>query len=188
MSTPSMMRRALVAAGLAIGLTASASPALAASGHDCRLADLQPTRSNAKQITRGTICLLNQQRVRHGLGKLHANRALRGAANRYARTMVTQRFFEHVSPAGSTFVQRIAGTNYLRGARGYAVGENLAWGGDGTSTPRTIVDAWMASPGHRANILNGAYRDIGVGVVARPPVASVRVGATYVNEFGQRSR
>jgi uncharacterized protein YkwD len=45
----------------------------------------------------------------------------------------------------------------------------------------------MHSPGHRANILNGAFRDIGVGLTLGVPVAGGGSGATYVNEFGTRS-
>lgn len=152
----------------------------------CANANLQPAPGNLPAIRRATLCLLNVQRTSHGLRKLHANRPLRRVATRYARQMVARSFFAHVSPAGSTFVDRIRRTAYLDRANGYSVGENLAWGAGPLSTPRRIVRAWMDSPGHRANILNGVYRDIGVGVALGVPVAGGGPGATYVNEFGQR--
>jgi uncharacterized protein YkwD len=133
------------------------------------------------------MLLLNRERTSRGLGKLRANRPLRGVATKYARKMVAQSFFEHVSPGGSTFVDRIKRSDYIDGGDGYNLGENLAWGGGVQSAPRLIVRAWMNSPGHRANIINGAFRDIGVGVTLGVPVAGGGSGATYVNEFGTRS-
>jgi uncharacterized protein YkwD len=132
--------------------------------------------------------MLNVQRSKHHLHKLRANGALRGVAQRYSRLMVLLKFFDHVAPSGSTFVQRIQQSTYLNGFSGWSLGENLAWGGGALSSPRQIVRAWMHSPGHRANILNGTYRDIGVGISLGVPVVGGGAGATYVNEFGQRKR
>jgi uncharacterized protein YkwD len=164
---------------------AGAAPAQAAP---CRNVDLQPAATNMPQVRRATICLLNKQRTKRHLPKLHANLALRGVAQAYARLMVALHFFDHVSPGGSTFVDRIKQSSYLVGYSGWSLGENLAWGGGALATPRAIVRAWMHSPGHRHNILNRTYRDIGVGITVGVPVLGAGSGATYVNEFGQRSR
>ncbi len=51
----------------------------------------------------------------------------------------------------------------------WTVGENLAWGTDSLSSPGAIMAAWMASPGHRTNILTADYREIGIGAVAGVP-------------------
>ena len=153
----------------------------------CANADTVPAAGNLSKVRRATLCLLNEERTGRGLGKLRANRPLRLVATRYARTMAAQNFFAHVSPSGSTFVERIKRSSYLKGADGYDLGENLAWGGGPLSTPKRIVDSWMNSPGHRANILNGKFRHLGVGVVVGVPVAGSAAGATYVNEFGARS-
>ena len=59
---------------------------------------------------------------------------------------------------------------YISSSRvGYEVGENIAWGTLYLATPRAIVAAWMASPGHRANILDARYRETGIGVSPHPP-------------------
>jgi uncharacterized protein YkwD len=121
----------------------------------------------------------------HGLRKLRVHRSLSHAATSYAHLMVRRHFFDHVSPSGSTMMQRIKRTNYLRHARGFTLGENLAWGQGSLATPAQIVNAWMHSPGHRANILNGSYREIGIGIALGSPAGGG--GATYVNEFGRRS-
>lgn len=153
----------------------------------CTHADVQPSSGNLAEVRGATLCLLNVQRRKHKLSALRTNRPLRGVASRYARQMVTLAFFSHVSPTGQTFVERIKQwSHYLDGANGYQIGENIAWGGGILSTPRRIVSAWMNSAGHRANILNGAYRDIGVGIALGVPVVGGGSGATYVNEFGHR--
>jgi uncharacterized protein YkwD len=170
---------ALVATLLAIP-TAPASAATA-----CRGANLKPNASDAVAVRRATLCLLNRQRARHGLPRLREHRSLTRAARKYARLMVAKRFFDHVSPAGSTMAQRIKRTSYLRHTRAWSLGENLAWGSGGAATPARIVNAWMHSPGHRANILDGRFREIGIGLALGAP--SGDSGATYVNEFGSRA-
>ena len=80
-----------------------------------------------------------------------------------------------------------AGSGYIYDSQiGYEVGENIAWGTLWLSTPRAIVAAWMASPGHRANILDAHYRDTGIGVSPHPPtsLAPGQAGAIYTQDFG----
>jgi uncharacterized protein YkwD len=115
--------------------------------------------------------------------KLRLNGRLSRAAVRHARDMVRRRYFSHFSPSGSSFLQRIKRTGYLSRVRAWSAGENIAWGSGGLATPRSIVRAWMRSPGHKANILNRRFREIGLGIARRSPRGS---GATYVNTFGVR--
>ena len=182
------LRFSLPAIALAMG--ALAVPTTAAAAASCAGAHAAPSTHNAAAVRHATLCLLNRQRARHGLPRLRQQRALTRAASAYARLMVRQGFFDHVSPAGSTMTQRIKRTNYLRGVRGWSIGENLAWGAGSAGTPAKIVGAWMRSPGHRRNILDGSFREIGIGVAAGAPRgagASV-AGGTYATEFGVRSR
>jgi uncharacterized protein YkwD len=153
----------------------------------CANTGLEPAPGNLRLVRRATLCLLNVQRTKHGLAKLHRSGSLQGVATRYAKQMVALSFFDHVAPTGTTFVQRILASPYIDPGDPYTVGENLAWGSGVLATPRRIVRAWMNSPGHRANILNGKFEDIGVGVTLGIPVAGGGSGATYVNEFGTRS-
>ncbi len=129
------------------------------------------------------------QRRKHHLGRLHANRALRGVAQRYSRLMVLLHFFDHVSLTGSTFVQRIQQSTYLHGYSGCRSARTSRGAVASSRTPRQIVQGLDAlPPGHRANNLNGTYRDIGIGIATGVPVLGGGAGATYVNEFGQRTR
>jgi uncharacterized protein YkwD len=101
--------------------------------------------------------------------------------------MVAEHFSAHVSPGGSTVESRLKKTAYLGGFAGeWVVGENLGDGEDPRSTPRELMLAWMASAVHRRHILDGAYRDIGVGVVRGTPARDDGPGATYCVEFGRK--
>src|SRR6201999_3073349 len=108
-----------------------------------------------------TLCLLNQERASRGLTALSEASTLQKAADRYASDMVARRFFDHVSPGGGTFMDRIKAEGWLP-AGSWTAGENIAWGSGELGTPASIVDGWMHSPGHRANILNGAFTQIGI--------------------------
>lgn len=154
----------------------------------CNNADLMPSARVAKKVQRATLCLLNERRAAHGLHKLRSSRRLRHAAGRFARLMVAGGFFAHEAPNGSTPVSRIRRTSYLSGTRFWVIGENLGWGTGSLATPRLMVRAWMRSPGHRANILDGRYREIGIGIAYGAPVRSFAAapGATYATEFGLR--
>lgn len=185
-----MCRLRFTLPALALATGALALPAAATAASPCAGAQARPTAANAATIRHATLCLLNRQRARHGLPRLRQQRSLNRAATAYARLMVRQGFFDHVSPGGSTMTARIRSTSYLHGTRGWSIGENLAWGAGSAGSPARIVAAWMRSPGHRRNILDPTFREIGIGVAAGAPRgagASVPAG-TYATEFGARAR
>ncbi len=157
----------------------------------CPGQDLLPTAATADAAEAATLCLVNRERRMHGLAALRPVASLTAAAGAYARRMATEDFFDHVSPGGSTFVTRIKRANYLDGSvRSWSAGENIAWGTGRLATPEAIIAAWMASAGHRRNILTPSFTELGLGISAGAPqrgVADSRA-ATYVNEFGQRRR
>jgi uncharacterized protein YkwD len=168
---------AAVAATLAAALV-SPSHALAAS---CANADANPNDITAQDATDATLCLLNQQRRAHGLRAFSDNKRLDLASQRHANDMSARKYFAH-----GDFVGRIRAARYFGSARGWTVGENIAWGSYDYATPASIVDAWMHSPGHRANILNGRFKEIGLGVARGAPTAGQNRGGTYVTDFGTR--
>jgi uncharacterized protein YkwD len=131
------------------------------------------------------LCLLNQERARHGLPPLHANGRLQRAARRHSGDMVAHRIFSHYSSNGRDFSSRIRGAGYLRHAHSWMVGENIGWGGGSLASARAMVNMWMHSPGHRANILAPGFHDIGIGVVYGAPVNGVSQAATYTTDFGR---
>ena len=162
--------------------------ALGSAQANCSGTRVTPSVTNVPYIQNATLCLLNAERSARGMAPLRLNRALSRAARRHAADMVRRKYFSHVSRSGETFVDRIRATGYLRNAPRWTVGENLAWGSAKRATPAEIVRAWMKSPGHRANILNPRYREVGLGVVVGAPVPITgAVTMTYSNDFGSRS-
>ena len=179
-------RSALVAA-IAAALSAGVASAAGASCDDTHLV---PTRTNGARIEAATLCLVNVQRARHGERALRPNADLARSAAAHSEDMVARNYFDHTSPAGETLLDRIKESTYLPPRAGYILGENIALGTMQLATPAAIVDTWMKSPGHRANILNADFRDSGLGVVARAPrrYGHGQPGATYTQQFGAVTR
>ena len=100
------------------------------------------------------VKLVNEERAKAGLSPLTVHNGAASAAQTRAREI--ERSFSHTRPDGSSFNTALtaAGVNF-RGA-----GENIAYG---QSTPQQVMEGWMNSSGHRANILNANYTSIGVG-------------------------
>jgi uncharacterized protein YkwD len=168
---------------VAVGATLAA--ALAAPSHalaaGCAGADANPNDVSVQESKAATLCLLNQQRRAHALPALRDNGRLDLASQRHAEDMSAHKYFAH-----GDFVGRIKASRYLGSARGWTVGENIAWGSFDYATPASIVDGWMHSPGHRANILNRRFKEIGLGVARGAPERGQDRGGTYVTDFGAR--
>ena len=181
----SKLRLLLVTVAVSAAMLAIAPTALAAQA--CPSSNATPATATKRQIVRATLCELNGQRAHHGLRRLNLNWRLSRAARRHARDMARRNYFSHDTLGGGSFIDRIRRVGYLRGASRWIVGENLAWGSKGYSRPRAIMRMWMNSPGHRANILNGAFREIGIGVAYNAPVVGEgRPAGTYATDFGMR--
>ena len=133
------------------------------------------------------LCLVNRKRAQSGESPLKLNPQLQQSAEAHAAELIAADYFAHVSPSGETPVERDREAGYLSDpSAGFVVGENLAWGTYTLATPATIVAAWIASPGHLANILESQYTETGVAVTAQvpPSLANGAPGATYAQEFG----
>ncbi len=154
------------------------------AGDACANADVQPAPSNLATVAEATLCLLNGERADRGLAQLRLNDQLQRAALHHGGDMVDHLYFAHVGRDGSEPAERIRASGYLSSGGAWRIGENLAWGTGELATPKKIMAAWMGSPGHRANILQRAYREIGFGVIAGNPASRTSAGATYVTEFG----
>lgn len=126
---------------------------------------------------KGTIAETNNQRVENNLAPLKENVKLDAAAKAKAQDMFARQYFEHISPVGRgpADLAKSAGYDYL------IIGENLALGN--FEDDKKLVEAWMASPGHRANILNSKYTEIGVAV--EKGIYEGRLVWMAVQEFGR---
>jgi uncharacterized protein YkwD len=179
-----MLRRRTITLAAALASLALAAPASALA--DCGGADLVPDAATLGAAGQTTLCLVNAERAANGLRALSEESRLTQASAAFSRRMVAEQFFDHVAPDGSTLVQRLTDVGYISDDVDWSAGENIAWGQGNLSTPRSIVTAWMNSPGHRANILNGDYTQIGLGLATGSPV-DAGWGATYTTDFGSIS-
>jgi uncharacterized protein YkwD len=102
------------------------------------------------------LWIVNEVRKKAGLSRLVSDERLRAAARSHSRDMARRRFCAHVNPDGVTPEQRMRAAGFPNPG-----GENVACGQE---KPHAVMTAWMASPGHRANILNPEFATIGVGV------------------------
>ncbi len=146
-----------------------------------------PEQGNLETTRSAVLCLINRERARAGVSPLSANADLQEAAQSHSHDMVANDYFDHVSPSGETVLQRIQASGYIYSQNiGYAVGENIAWGTLNLATPQEIVASWMASPDHKANILDSSYRETGIGVVGELPasMSEGQPGAMYTQDFG----
>jgi len=122
------------------------------------------TPENSSQIPvieASVINLTNAQRLANGCGAMHTDNRLTAAALVHSSDMATHNYFDHTGSDGSSFVTRESGAGY---ASTNAAAENIAWG---YPSAQAVVAAWMASPGHRANILNCANVAVGVGLAKK---------------------
>lgn len=118
----------------------------------------QSQSSALSQFESQVVELTNQERAKNGLQPLQVDNELSAVAREKSRDMAVNGYFDHNSPThGSPFdMMKSYGITYN------TAGENIA---QGQRTPQEVVNAWMNSSGHRANILNGNFTHIGVGFV-----------------------
>ncbi|GAA3000232.1 CAP domain-containing protein [Streptomyces fulvorobeus] len=104
----------------------------------------------------GVLSLVNQERAKAGCAPVAASRGLTSLAQDFSEDMAARGFFAHTDPDGATPWDRAAKAGVLG-----LGGENIA---RGQADARAVMDGWMNSDGHRANILNCDYQRLGVGV------------------------
>lgn len=121
--------------------------------------NIPTTDSSVLNFEREVVRLVNAERTKAGLKPLTQDWELSRVARIKSQDMKDNRYFSHTSPTyGSPFqMMKSFGIKYR------SAGENIA---RGQATPQAVVNAWMNSSGHRANILNSAFTHIGVGYVA----------------------
>ena len=184
------MRAVLALLFMAAALTGCGGPGAAVAAKPdvdgCAGSWLRPVPANQAQVHAATVCLINAQRVRHGRVPLGENALLQRAAELHSLDMAKRNFFEHRNPDGVQPDARIVRQGYPP----ILVGENLAWGELEKSAPARVVALWMLSPGHRANVLDTGYREIGIGLAfdAPEPQDVPRQAAVYTTTFGAGGR
>jgi uncharacterized protein YkwD len=155
--------------------------ALVADDPGCPHSSDFPAIEGGRAERQELLCLLNRERAKNGLPGLREEARLDQAAQVQSNDIVARRFFAHVNPDGRAPSDRIDAAGYPRSP---LTGENIAWGEEREGTPVRVVRAWMHSPGHRANILQPRYTEIGIGVTPGAPTSVPARAAVYATTFG----
>ncbi|MFJ3660254.1 CAP domain-containing protein [Streptomyces sp. NPDC090119] len=128
----------------------------------------QPAATASGDVAR-VVELVNAERAKVGCSPVQLNSTLSKAAQDHSADMAAHNTMSHTGSDGSDPGSRITAAGY----QWSAYGENVAYG---YSTPEQVMDGWMNSAGHRENILNCSYKEIGVGL-AQP-------GSYWTQDFG----
>ncbi len=191
--TIGLLAAALVCAFVLTALAGSAAQAQSHRHHKrkdaCQVwGNKDPKDLKTPQARKAITCYLNKERSRHGLSKLDVTKQLNGAAQYHTKWMRKHHCFDHECPGERTLDSRLNHANYLTGhLTSWAYGENIAWGQKHLGTPKEMVNAWMHSAGHRANILNGRFRDLGIGFETGSPSNRKSDAGIYTTDFGFRA-
>jgi uncharacterized protein YkwD len=148
------------------GATATAAPEPSASTPPPTPAPASPTPSPTGAQPAGNaafeaevVTLVNAERVKASCAAVTVDDRLTTAARAHSADMAARDYFSHTTPEGVEFATRITNAGYRWGG----AGENIA---KGQRSPQEVMTSWMNSPGHKANILNCGFKNLGVGVAA----------------------
>lgn len=173
--------------GVAMGVLAAAVPAaqaradLVAPRSAC---DGQANKSAPEPRQKDAMrCLISYARDQAGVGHLSSNQKLEKAAGRKQRDVVDCGFSHTACGRQADLYPHETG--YTDGTSGWALGENLAWGRGDRGTARNVLQAWLASSGHRYTMLHGAFDDLGIGLY-RGSFGGGDNAAVWVLEVGCR--
>ncbi|HEX8156629.1 MAG TPA: CAP domain-containing protein [Solirubrobacteraceae bacterium] len=170
----------LVVIALNVGAASAAKRAGTGGCPAIATADARASAANA------ILCLVNRERTMRGLAAVRVSQQLSQSAIAHSKDMVEHRFFSHADSGGMSFRERVARSGYVRNGATY-IAETLAWGSYELATPVELMRSLMRSPSHKRAILEGRFRDIGVGLLdAVPFPALADRGATLTLQFGRR--
>ena len=152
---------------------APTSPAAPRSPTTTPVSPVTPSHpSPHDDVARAVVTIVNAERARAGCAPVTSHAVLTLAAQDHSEDMAARAYFSHTSPDGRTFGQRIRAAGWAGGA----LAENIA---AGQADAVAVMRDWMGSAGHRANILNCTYRNIGVGYAT-----GGRYGTYWTQAFG----
>jgi uncharacterized protein YkwD len=174
---------------LAATAAGSASPPAEAGTACTKYGDVRAEKLRNRQARASIRCYVDRERRQRGIAELGNNRRLQRAAQNHTEAMMRKACFAHQCSGEASVESRLRKVDYIHGSLArWAYGENLACGRGSVSTPKSMVKAWMQSPGHRGTLLNPTYRDIGVGFQSGIPGSRKADGGTFTADFGLRVR
>jgi len=177
------VRRATLVIALLLAVTASLAG-------QARAADAAPTTVERPQVLDQAILIrLNEARAQHGLRPLALSRALENAAASHSRSMLQNGYFAHESQDGSPFAARLKRFYNPAGYASWSAGENLLYD-TGSLDAASAIQAWLASPEHRRNMLDPTWREVGIASMHAPSAGGIFGGHpawVVTMDFGART-
>lgn len=161
---------ALLLAGF--GVAAVSEPAEAGARDACGVAEAEAQDATVKALRRAVVCLANTARAERGAERVGRDAQLTRAAQRHAKAMSETDCLSSRCPGEPDLEARIEKAGYFEGARRWGYAENTGC----AVSPAAMVKSWLASPVHRANLLEAKFRDVGVGVLANGPASRCEEG------------
>jgi uncharacterized protein YkwD len=147
----------------------------------CKNASMVPSKRKAGLVTKALLCVMNEQRRLAKLKPLKLSKKLGKAAVAHTKAMISGKFFAHQGPKEKALGARLKKAKY-RGA----AGENIGAGAGVLASPVQMVNGWMHSTLHRANLLSRQWKTVGIGFVAGFPLSATQPSATFTTDFGVR--
>lgn len=177
-----------IACLLAAGAALLAVPAPAARA-ECPDTDLQADAETVGRVSTAILCVINEHRAVAGRQALSASTALERSAAAHSRDMVSHQYLAHEAEGRPSLLSRVRAAGYFEHAATALFSENIGVAPIGNATARSLVDAWLTSADHRANILHPMFADLGVGTAFAPPDKAfypAHSALIVTTDFGQR--
>lgn len=152
----------------------SAAPGPKGTTTACANAGESAADLGAKQLRKAVRCLVNEQRLARGLGKLSRDASLERAARRHSRVMVNTDCLAHRCEDELSLERRLAKAGYFDGTLAWEYAENTGC----APTAEAMVKSWMASREHRIYMLDRDFRELGVGSTPAPVLSLCEEGYT----------
>ena len=178
-----MTRAAAAVAAAALLLAPGAAHAA------CADADLEAAPGTIDSVRAAILCVINEHRAVAGLDRLRASPQLDESAAWHSADMVAFGFLAHAAPGRPSLFRRVSGSGYFARTTDGLYSENIGIAPLGGASATRVVDAWLQSPEHRANVLYPRFSDLGVGAAFTPPHPVFYPGHSAVvltTDFGRR--
>jgi uncharacterized protein YkwD len=178
----SLLALAMVTAGVSLAL--SLGPGVAPASAACPHARAHPHDVALPKIRKAITCLVNRRREKRDRRVLEPNDRLELAARRHTRTMLDEDCLRHRCPGEPGLNRRVRRSRYTEGQSSWGFAEIIGF----ENTPSQMIGRWMNTRFNRRTLLNGDFRDLGVGVGWGAPLAGQDDDefATYTIVFGWR--
>ena len=164
-------------------LSSADAAATASEASSCKRADDSAVELSTMKVRQQVRCLVNQERTVRELEQLARSKSLRVASQRHTKAMVANECLAHRCGDEPDLETRLRRAGYLRDATWWRYAESTGCG----PSAQAMVANWMATRYHRDNILESAYRDIGVGVADKPVESRCEEDyVTFAVVFGRR--